>query len=148
MQYDDGDNELLDLSQETVDWRPLTEASPQPPPAPPTENGPAAATASAPAKDAPSSVPVICNDKRGVFDVRGLCILMDGGKTVSATEFERLAGKAASKKWKSSIRVDKVVPGPWGLSAWNGLSAACKSVKGRNAECCHLQPWLPVHESV
>ena len=27
---------------------------------------------------------------------------------VSPTEFERLAGKAASKKWKASIRVDKV----------------------------------------
>lgn len=32
---------------------------------------------------------------------------MSNGQTVSPTEFERFAGKAASKKWKASIRVDK-----------------------------------------
>ena len=34
--------------------------------------------------------------------------MMSNGQTVSPTEFERVAGKAASKKWKASIRVDKV----------------------------------------
>lgn len=33
---------------------------------------------------------------------------MDGGQLVSPTEFERISGKAASKKWKASIRIDKV----------------------------------------
>jgi hypothetical protein len=32
---------------------------------------------------------------------------MTNGQIVSPTEFERLAGKAASKKWKASIRLDK-----------------------------------------
>lgn len=121
MQYEDGDSELLDLDQEVVDWRPVSEQPPasanrQPASSPtpagegaagPSQGGDGPTTA---ARDVPASVPVLCNDKRGMFDVRGMCITMDGGRTVSATEFERLAGKAASKKWKSSIRVDKARP--------------------------------------
>ncbi len=45
---------------------------------------------------------------RGRFDVARTCVVLEGGREVSPTEFERLAGKAASKKWKASIRVDKV----------------------------------------
>lgn len=45
---------------------------------------------------------------RGNFDVARTCVIVDGGREVSPTEFERLAGKAASKKWKASIRIDKV----------------------------------------
>lgn len=37
-----------------------------------------------------------------------MCVILEGGRDVSPTEFERLAGKAASKKWKASIRIDKV----------------------------------------
>ncbi len=40
-----------------------------------------------------------------------MAVRLEGGREVSPTEFERLAGKAASKKWKASIRVDKV-PAP------------------------------------
>ena len=40
---------------------------------------------------------------------RGL-IQMHNGQVVSPTEFERMSGKAASKKWKASIRIDKVCP--------------------------------------
>lgn len=47
---------------------------------------------------------------RGTFDVQRMLVILDGGREVSPTEFERLAGKAASKKWKASIRVDKVCP--------------------------------------
>lgn len=116
MQYDDGDTEMLDLAQEKVDWREAPPA-PEKPNVKAQEGEPAEAGAAAapqPPKDVPAHVAVVCNDKRGMFDVKGMCIVMDGGRTVSATEFERLAGKAASKKWKSSIRVDKVwrLPSP------------------------------------
>jgi hypothetical protein len=46
---------------------------------------------------------------RGSFDVVRTCVILEGGRDVSPTEFERLAGKAASKKWKASIRIDKVL---------------------------------------
>jgi hypothetical protein len=61
-----------------------------------------------PIGDVPPYVRVVCGDQLGNFDVKRMCIIMDGNKDVSPTEFERLAGKAASKKWKASIRVDKV----------------------------------------
>ena len=118
LQYDDGDIEQLELGQEAVDWRPAAARStPQPQGASPSEAAgpstpgpPSLGADGKPTKDVPETVAVVCNDKRGMFDVKGMCIIMDGGRTVSATEFERLAGKAASKKWKSSIRVDKVGP--------------------------------------
>ena len=61
-----------------------------------------------PAADIPSHVPCCCGSMRGRFDVARTCVILEGGREVSPTEFERLAGKAASKKWKASIRIDKV----------------------------------------
>lgn len=62
-----------------------------------------------PTGDVPDFLPVVCGDQLGTFDVHRMCIrLKEGGREVSPTEFERLAGKAASKKWKASIRIDKV----------------------------------------
>lgn len=53
-------------------------------------------------------VQIVCNAARGTFLTQRGAVLMSNGQTVSPTEFERIAGKAASKKWKASIRVDKV----------------------------------------
>ena len=57
---------------------------------------------------AQQQVAVMCNAARGVYDTARQTVEMEGGQRVSPTEFERLAGKSSSKKWKSSIRVDKV----------------------------------------
>ncbi len=55
-----------------------------------------------------ASVEVICNDLTGIFSVASMQITLPNGTSMSPTEFERQAGKAASKKWKASIRVHKV----------------------------------------
>jgi hypothetical protein len=60
-----------------------------------------------PAKDIPSHLRVCCGGLRGNFDVQRALVILDGGREVSPTEFERMAGKAASKKWKASVRIDK-----------------------------------------
>ena len=60
------------------------------------------------AAQAPDRVSVVCNAARGIFLTQRGAVLMSNGQTVSPTEFERFAGKAASKKWKASIRIDKV----------------------------------------
>jgi len=59
------------------------------------------------AAQAPDRVRVVCNNALGTFFTQRGQVQMTGGQTVSPTEFERLAGKAASKKWKASIRIDK-----------------------------------------
>ena len=61
-----------------------------------------------PAKDIPSHLRVCCGGLRGNFDVQRALVILDGGREISPTEFERMAGKAASKKWKASVRIDKV----------------------------------------
>ena len=61
-----------------------------------------------PAKDIPSHLRVCCGGLRGNFDVQRALVTLDGGREISPTEFERMAGKAASKKWKASVRIDKV----------------------------------------
>lgn len=61
-----------------------------------------------PAKDIPSHLRVCCGTMRGNFDVQRALVILDGGREISPTEFERMAGKAASKKWKASVRIDKV----------------------------------------
>lgn len=49
---------------------------------------------------------------RGNFDVQRALVVLEGGREISPTEFERMAGKAASKKWKASVRIDKVCCAP------------------------------------
>lgn len=50
---------------------------------------------------------------------------MENGQLVSPTEFERISGKAASKKWKASIRIDKV-------SSPNFPSKEAQQMEGEN----------------
>ena len=61
-------------------------------------------------RDVPETLRVVCNAMCGTFHVNRSVVTLESGQTVSPTEFERLAGKSASKKWKASIRVDKVRP--------------------------------------
>lgn len=57
----------------------------------------------------PSSVEVICGDLKGILVLSKGKIFINSGtskeKEVSPTEFERLGGRAATKKWKQSIRL-------------------------------------------
>ena len=43
---------------------------------------------------------VVCNGLAAVFLVARMVILLPCGRDISPTEFERMAGKGASKKWK------------------------------------------------
>lgn len=47
-------------------------------------------------------MPVVCNGIEATFLTRAMDIIMADGRTVSPTEYERLAGKGSSKKWKVS----------------------------------------------
>ncbi len=62
------------------------------------------------AAQAPDRVRVVCNHAMGIFLTQRGMLQMTNGQIVSPTEFERMAGKAASKKWKASIRIDKASP--------------------------------------
>ena len=134
--YDDNEVEWLNLAKERVQWKDLP-GQPMLPDAPPTAAEPASTAAAPPSTDlqmaeeepstavepaapavprgpVPETVPIVCNNSRATFDVKRTCILLGEGRECTPTEFERLAGKGASKKWKASIRVDKGggVPGP------------------------------------
>lgn len=138
--YDDGEMEYLDLARDRVFWKdlpgrvitPLGTSRPEddlataePPPTATAADGmlalaAAASAAAEPAAPAvprgpvPDTVPIVCNSSRAMFDVKRTTILLGEGRECTPTEFERLAGKGASKKWKASLRVDKGrgVPGP------------------------------------
>ncbi|DBA76675.1 TPA: hypothetical protein ACH3X2_008711 [Trebouxia sp. C0005] len=165
--YEDNEVEWLNLGKEIVLWkdlpgRPITPIGRDIPAdavatavavAPPlvAETGmlaleaaaPAAAEPAAPAVargSVPDTVPIVCNSSRAVFDVKRTCILLGEGRECTPTEFERLAGKGASKKWKASLRVDKGggVPGPtmgdWLVDA--GLDTA-KAARPKAAPALH-----------
>lgn len=147
--YDDNEVEWLNLAKERVHWKDLP-GQPMLPDAPPTAVQPPSTAAAAPVVEiqpaeqavtavepdapavprgpVPDTVPIVCNNSRAVFDVKRTCVLLGEGRECTPTEFERLAGKGASKKWKASIRVDKGggVPGPtmgdWLIDA--GLDSA------------------------
>ncbi|EFJ50395.1 hypothetical protein VOLCADRAFT_88962 [Volvox carteri f. nagariensis] len=57
----------------------------------------------------PATVEVICGTLRGTYDVAKTKILylyhLGGIREATPTEFERLGGRQATKKWKQSIRV-------------------------------------------
>lgn len=59
--------------------------------------------------ETPDTVPVACGPLEGVLHVARGCIEIisggDVGATIPPTEFEKLGGRAASKKWKASIHV-------------------------------------------
>jgi len=70
-------------------------------------------------------ISVECGTLTGVFLVPNPRVLIGVGtaseREVSPTEFERLGGKAASKKWRTSIRIQESAccfVGGWGLSGW------------------------------
>ena len=164
--YEDNKVEWLNLAKERVLWkdlpgRPVTPfgeaaaadamATAAAPPETGAEDGmlalaAAAPTAAEPAAPAvprgpvPDTVPIVCNSSRAVFDVKRTCILLGEGRECTPTEFERLAGKGASKKWKASLRVDKGggIPGPtmgdWLVDA--GLDAA-KAARPKAAPALH-----------
>lgn len=56
------------------------------------------AAASKPAKDLPSSLPIICNGMKGTLDVRRMMCTGPDGRQITPTEFERLGGRGAAKK--------------------------------------------------
>lgn len=60
------------------------------------------------AADAPATVKVVCNSMCAIFHTQRSAIETLGGQLVSPTEFERISGKGPAKKWKASIRIDKV----------------------------------------
>ncbi|GIL47093.1 hypothetical protein Vafri_4004, partial [Volvox africanus] len=67
----------------------------------------AAAAAAERRRNAPSEIPIVCNGVLGTFMTASGLVRTQGGKSISPSEFERLAGKAASKKWKVTLRVIK-----------------------------------------
>lgn len=69
----------------------------------------AAATAAeddAAGRSPPTTVPVVCNRLRGVFDAMCTMVLPLNGKRCRPSVFEAAAGRGAAKKWKESIKVD------------------------------------------
>lgn len=68
---------------------------------------------------------MVCGGLRGHFDTKSMQVVLQNGKMVSPTEFERLAGKGASKKWKV---------GPM----------SCKSPIGFQPVACRLLLFHPV----
>lgn len=52
------------------------------------------------AQNAPDVVDIICNGRRAQLLVRETAVIMENGNRVSPTEFERISGKGAAKKWK------------------------------------------------
>ena len=91
-----------------------------------------------PAKDIPSHLRVCCGTMRGNFDVQRALVILDGGREISPTEFERMAGKAASKKWKASVRIDKVRSNPathQRPSLWHRVHVKDLLATGRRTRC-------------
>lgn len=52
------------------------------------------------ARSAPDAVDIVCNGRSAQLLVRETAVIMENGNRVSPTEFERLSGKGAAKKWK------------------------------------------------
>jgi hypothetical protein len=52
------------------------------------------------AQHAPEQVRVVCNGHHACLLVKDTTIVTDGGERMSPTEFERMSGKGAAKKWK------------------------------------------------
>ncbi|KAG1679268.1 hypothetical protein FOA52_009298 [Chlamydomonas sp. UWO 241] len=93
-------------------------AAPTPPPPPPATEEPAPAPPPPPpppSRPVPPTVNVVCNHMAGVFNVGTVDVTLPDGQIISATEFERLAGKGSSKKWKTSLRIMKA-------DGWPGIT--------------------------
>lgn len=52
------------------------------------------------AQNAPDQVRIVCNGHYAQLLVRQTSVITDSGQRLSPTEFERLSGKGAAKKWK------------------------------------------------
>jgi SAND domain len=74
--------------------------------------GGAAPAATGPHPDAPRSVSIVSGPISGTFDCLRSSVTLPNGATVTPTEFERMAGKGASKKWRCTLRVAKANGAP------------------------------------
>lgn len=52
------------------------------------------------AQNAPDQVRIVCNNHYAQLLVRQTTVITDSGQRLSPTEFERMSGKGAAKKWK------------------------------------------------
>ena len=111
--FDDGDMQWVDCSMCPVRWLKADaqeEAAEERRKAAATASKAAAealATAQAEAaeraRSAPDAVDIVCNGRRAQLLVRETAVVMENGSRVSPTEFERLSGKGAAKKWKVCV---------------------------------------------
>lgn len=110
--YEDGHADWVVLADEVVVW-----PAPKQRATAPAGTVPGAKPRSVPA-GVPDFLPVCCNAVSGILDVKRLVVTVNGVE-MSAGEFERQGGRAATRKWKSSIKLDvgNGVPG-MSLESW------------------------------
>ena len=135
-----GADELPDEQKPVAAHQPYPQALHQPLPSAPSQPQPPP-MALEPFRPKPKPVgrvECICNQLVGTFDAAGITIELADGNILSPTDFERQAGKAASKKWKSSIRVHKVRAG----CSWRITCSAQAASAGHHALAsrCQLDP--------
>jgi hypothetical protein len=98
-------------------------------------------------------VPVECGTLTGVLLLPHPRVVVGegtaAGKTVSPTEFERMGGKAASKKWRTSIRLlnSESAGSAWTGAGCVGLARACCGRSGRDAHSTNRLTHHPVRRS-
>lgn len=106
--YDDGDEEWLELSKEHVIWdakhlqqRQRAKPAGCAPAVPATEDDTLAQSGNqTPNSNIPEEVSIVCNGMEAEYKVKKTTVLLKDGSEMTPTEFERVAGKGASKKWK------------------------------------------------
>ncbi|CAD7705409.1 unnamed protein product [Ostreobium quekettii] len=90
IRYDDGDHEWVDLDNERVRW----------------------------GCKLPEVAKVVCNGMVGDYVVGKNVIRLKDGRRVSPSQFERVSGRAQSRKWKDSIRMEEEGSVGKSLGAW------------------------------
>lgn len=106
--YDDGDEEWLELSKEHVIWdakqvqqRHRAKSVGCPPTRTLTESDALVQSGTqAPNSNVPDEVSIVCNGMEAEYKVKKTMVVLKDGSEMTPTEFERVAGKGASKKWK------------------------------------------------
>lgn len=121
--FDDGDMQWVDFSICPVQWLKADAGSEAAQERERTAAGAAEAAAEALAKaqaeaaerarTAPDVVDVVCNGRPAQLLVRETAVIMENGNRVSPTEFERLSGKGAAKKWKVRLFGESVSWSPF-----------------------------------
>lgn len=116
IQYDDGDEEWLDVSKEHVVWDSSNWSQVEKDIDPPAADDEAHADESNPDLDIPpldrpvntksqQSILIVCNRMEAEYKVNRMIVVLKDGSEMTPTEFERVAGKGASKKWKVRLNV-------------------------------------------